>query len=213
MLEIAFITVVGQILLPLALVMAWPGESRSRTSGCSTYFVAATWLIAVGGGLAAGSGPAYGSRHSASGAASPGAVRMFHARKAVGTDSDRLPPGAGGVLHRADGLVAGGQQPNVGAGRWLAVENGTFYVAAVSHSHQSRGPQPTASAYRRRVMPSTSSGWIGRPMGGRCGSDLQILSHFRRTGLCPRAEVPAEDRLPDLTPPDRPRHRRATMSF
>ena len=225
MLELSFITVVGQILLPLALVIRlWRVACRSRAEWLLNALSAAAYLalIAVAGiWLLVPWYLPYGFALLASAAAAsswrrcmrsgpPGAVRTWAGFRA----GCNLVMAAfcGGML----AFALSGFEPPAGPSIDVAspLKNGVFYVVNGGYSilinpHMKTLEQESLSAYRAQsfAVDIVRLDRFGRRADGWWPADLPRYYVFGEPvhAPCSGSVARTEDRLPDLTPPDHDR--------
>ena len=225
MLEIAFITVVGQILLPLALLIRLglsrccsPAEWLLHTISVAAYLaliaVAGIWLLIpwyLPYGLAGLALAAVALSWRRCGGSSPRPEGRLRAGFRIGC---HLVLAVFCIAMLAWSLS--GHQPPAEPGIVLAspLKNGAFYVANGGYSilinpHMKALGRESLSAYRAQsyAVDIVRLDRFGRRADGWWPADLKRYHIFgeRVYAPCAGQVVRIEDRLPDLTPPDRDR--------
>jgi len=225
MLEIEFITVIGQILLPLVLVIGLGlGRCRNRTEwllhavSVAAYLalisVVGVWLLV----------PWYLPYGFAALGLVAAAVSWRRCGWSFPSPEGRLRAGFRIGCHLALAVFCtavtawslNGHQPTVEARVQLAspLKNGTFYVANGGYSilinpHMKALGRESLAAYRAQsyAVDIVRLDRFGRRADGWWPADLQRYHIFGEPVYAPCAGevVRIEDRLPDLTPPDQDR--------
>ncbi|MGE5257828.1 MAG: M23 family metallopeptidase [Hyphomicrobiales bacterium] len=225
MLEIAFITVVGQILLPLALVIRL-GRSRCRTR---TEWLLQTASVAAFLALIAVAGiwllvPWYLPYGFAALTVAAAAASWRRCGRSLSRPEGRFSAGFRIGCHLAlavfcMGMVAwslSGHQPPVEPQVVLTspLKNGAFYVinggySLIINPHMKALARESLSAYRAQsyAVDIVRLDRFGRRADGWSPGDLQRYHIFSEPVYAPCAGevMRTEDRRPDLTPPDRDR--------
>jgi hypothetical protein len=225
MLELLFITVIGQILLPLALVIRlWRVACRSRGEwllnalSVATYlaligvvgiWLLVPWYLPYGFALLALAAAAASWRRCEGSFQPPAAL----SRVGLRTVCDLVMTGF------CTGMLAwalSGFEPPAGPSIDLAspFKNGVFYVVNGGYSilinpHMKTLEQESLSAYRAQsyAVDFVRLDWLGRRAVEWWPADLTRYYIFGVPVYAPCSGMVArtEDRLPDLTPPDQDR--------